>query len=78
MIAVTKKWGNSLAIRIPKDIAKTLDISDNCEMEMEIKGKVLTIKPKKKLSLKDLISKINSENIHKEIDSGTSVGYEEW
>jgi antitoxin MazE len=78
MIAVAKKWGNSLAIRIPKDIAKTLDISDNCEMEMEIKGKVLTLKPKKQLSLKDLISKINSKNMHKEIDSGISVGHEEW
>ncbi len=29
------KWGNSLAIRIPKDVAETLRISEGDEVELE-------------------------------------------
>ncbi|KIM09047.1 MAG: hypothetical protein KU38_09435 [Sulfurovum sp. FS08-3] len=44
MVAV-KQWGNSLALRIPKDIATTLLIEDNSLVELIVKEKTLTIKP---------------------------------
>jgi len=77
MVAVAKKWGNSLAVRIPKDIAKTLNIENNSKIELKVDGGVLIIEPKKELSLDDLVSKIDDKNLHDEIET-VRVGREEW
>jgi len=78
MTVPLKKWGNSLALRIPKDIAKTLSIEYNSIMELAIVNGVLIIKPKKSTLLESLVSQINSENLHREVSTGRSVGNEEW
>ncbi len=73
-----KKWGNSLAIRIPKDIANTLQIENNSLVELSIIDGALVIKPKKENRLKALVSQIDSKNLHKEVSTGKRVGNEEW
>jgi len=78
MTVPLKKWGNSLALRIPKDIAKTLSIEYNSIMELSIVNGVLIIKPKKSTRLESLVSQINSENLHREVSTGRNVGNEEW
>ena len=78
MTIPVKKWGNSLAIRIPKDIATTLSLDNNSMMELTVDNGVLIIKPKPNGLLESLVSQITSENLHKEIDTGRSVGNEEW
>jgi len=78
MTVALKKWGNSLALRIPKDILNTLAIDENSIMELSVNNGMLTVKPKSNTLLETLVSQISSENLHKEIDSGRSVGSEEW
>ena len=78
MTVALKKWGNSLALRIPKDILNTLAINENSIMELSVNNGMLTVKPKSNTLLESLVSQINSENLHKEIDTGRSVGNEEW
>lgn len=78
MTVALKKWGNSLALRIPKDISNTLGISNNSIMELAVNNGMLILKPKTNTLLETLVSEINSENLHKEIDTGRSVGCEEW
>ena len=78
MTVALKKWGNSLALRIPKDILNTLAIDENSIMELSVNNGVLTVKPKSNTLLETLVSQISSENLHKEIDTGRSVGNEEW
>lgn len=78
MTVALKKWGNSIALRIPKDIARTLDVDNNSLMELDIHDGVLILRPKKENVLETLVSQINSENLHREIDTGESVGNEEW
>lgn len=78
MTVALKKWGNSLALRIPKDVVNTLNIDNNSIMELTVENGVLIIRPKKSNLLETLVSQINSENLHKEIDTGRSVGNEEW
>ena len=78
MTVPLRKWGNSLAIRIPKDIATTLSIENNSLLTLAIIDGMLVIKPQKKSRLESLISQINSENLHNEISTGRSVGNEEW
>jgi antitoxin MazE len=78
MTVSLKKWGNSLALRIPKDVASSLHVDNNSLMELDVKDGVLTLRPKKNNLLESLVSQINDENLHKEIDTGRSVGNEEW
>jgi antitoxin MazE len=78
MTVPLKKWGNSLAIRIPKDIATTLSIEYNSLIELAIVDGMLVLKPQKKTRLESLVSQINSDNLHHEISTGGNVGNEEW
>ena len=78
MTVALKKWGNSLALRIPKDILNTLAINENSIMELSVNNGMLTVKPKSNTLLETLVSQISSENLHKEVDTGRSVGNEEW
>jgi antitoxin MazE len=78
MNVAVKKWGNSLAIRIPKDIARSLSMENNTIIEMNIERDKLVIKPKVKTNLESLVSKITFKNLHGEINTGERVGNEEW
>lgn len=78
MTVSIKKWGNSLALRIPKDIAQTLHIENNSTLELNIKDGALVIEPVNETLLESLVSGINADNLHTEVDTGKAVGNEEW
>lgn len=77
-----KQWikveqcGTNLGIRIPQDIANLLDIKENTQVSIEVENGELKIKPKKDLSLDDLIGRITPDNRHGEISYGKAVGRE--
>ena len=72
------KWGNSLAVRIPKAISEELSIDETTELEMSARDGLLILEPKHRYRLKDMLSEITKDNLHGEIDSGTRTGVEEW
>lgn len=78
MHTTIQKWGNSLAIRIPKAFALETQINNGTEVEIRIKDKQLVITPvkKEKYSLDDLLSEITNANIHNEIDFRDTQGKE--
>jgi len=78
MTVAIKKWGNSLALRIPKDIAQTLHIENDSILELHIKDGALVIEPQNKALLESLTSRINATNLHHETDTGKAVGNEAW
>ena len=80
MKSTIQKWGNSLAIRIPKSFANEIDLSQGTEIDLILFEDKIQIEPikKKKLSLDDLLSRVTDDNIHKEIDTGVPVGKEVW
>jgi antitoxin MazE len=75
-----KKWGNSLALRIPKYLASDANLDLNAWVEMSIDKDSIIIKPihDKKYSLKKLLAEVSENNLHGEIDSGAPVGKEAW
>lgn len=75
-----KKWGNSLALRIPKALADRLAIKTDTEVELLIEDDQLIIKPVREpeILLADLLAEITPENLHDELDTGTAVGSEVW
>ncbi len=74
------RWGNSIAVRIPKTVAEAakLRAGDHLEMAVEDSGVVRMRKKQGKLSLKDLIRGITAENLHTETDWGEPEGKELW
>jgi antitoxin MazE len=74
------RWGNSLAVRIPKPVATAakLKTGDDLELDVEGPGRVRIRKPKRKPTLKELVSRITPENRHSETDWGEPVGKELW
>ncbi|MDP8208134.1 MAG: AbrB/MazE/SpoVT family DNA-binding domain-containing protein [Candidatus Electryonea clarkiae] len=73
------KWGNSLAIRIPKVFAKEVSLDEKAEVDISISDGNLIIKPSSaRYQLRDLIGKITPENIHNETEWGNSTGKEIW
>ncbi|WP_420645648.1 AbrB/MazE/SpoVT family DNA-binding domain-containing protein [Candidatus Leptofilum sp.] len=75
-----KKWGNSLALRIPKPLAEQLAIKTDTEVEIVVEDGQLLIRPlpEPALTLEELLAQITDENLHNEVETGTAVGSEVW
>jgi len=75
-----QKWGNSLAIRIPKSFADELNVGMNSVVDLSIEDGKLVIQPEiaPEDRLDDLLAQVKSENLHGEVDSGDPVGREVW
>lgn len=82
MRAQILRWGNSLAVRIPKPIAEEAKLSagDALEIEVAAEGVVHLHRVGKIPTLAQLVSQITPENRYEEIGAGPVVGKEaiEW
>jgi len=75
-----QKWGNSLALRIPKVIAKEAHLAKGEMAELRwSKGKLtVTPLPHKPWTLKTLLAQVKKKNLHPETGAGDSRGLEIW
>ena len=79
MTATVQKWGNSLALRLPKSIAQELKVIDGDAVELRVRGDSLQVKPaRRKYRLSELVAKMDKGNLHSETDWGKRVGKEVW
>lgn len=80
MLTKVQKWGNSLALRIPKAFALDAQLENDSLVEVSLVDGQIVIKPiaSPTWTLDKLVAGINTENIHREIDSGDAVGNEIW
>jgi antitoxin MazE len=79
MEATIQKWGNSLALRLPKPLAEEAQWDEGSKVELVrtpdgvlVKGR--RRKPRYRLS--DLLAEVTPDNLHRETDWGISVGRE--
>jgi len=79
------KWGNSLALRIPKAFAQEIGASVGKAANMVVRDGKLVVeiaKPKlrrrRRYTLEQLVAGISPENRHREIEWGPPVGNEVW
>lgn len=75
-----KKWGNSLALRIPKSFALNAKLRQNEIVDLSIDKERIIITPvgEKEYSLDELLENVSETNIHGEFDTGARVGKEIW
>ena len=75
-----KKWGNSLALRIPKLFALDANLKLNKLVDLSINKHSIIITPisEKEYSLEKLLEGVSKNNLHGEFDTGAAVGKEIW
>jgi antitoxin MazE len=75
-----KKWGNSLALRIPKSFATEVGLDFDTLVDLSlVDGKLVvtpTIEPA--LTLEHLLAQVTEDNLHREVDTGPPMGNEAW
>lgn len=79
MHAQVAKWGNSLAVRIPRAVARDTGLTQGTTVQMTTANGGLLITPAApRYGLKQLVSGITPQNRHAETDWGRPVGQEVW
>lgn len=80
MTTKIKKWGNSLALRIPKNITSDFNLKEGSQVKIGLDKKGIILKPlkSKKLKLVDLVNKITPANKHKDFFKDKRAGKEIW
>ncbi|NJN83260.1 MAG: AbrB/MazE/SpoVT family DNA-binding domain-containing protein [Caldilineaceae bacterium] len=75
-----QKWGNSLALRIPKAYALAAGLQEDAPIDLVLENGKLTITPvvPAGYSLDKLLAQITDDNVHDEIDTGAPQGVEVW
>ena len=80
MLTKVQKWGNSLALRIPKAFALDAQLVNDSFVEISIVDGQIIITPvvAPSWTLEELLAGINKNNLHHEDDTGFAVGNELW
>lgn len=75
-----QKWGNSLALRIPKAYAVEAEIKPGVIVDLtrEADKLIISVPHETKITLDELLARVTKKNIHNEIDYGASQGKEIW
>ena len=75
-----QKWGNSLAVRIPKAFAVDLGLAQDSAVELELQDGSLVVRPSPGpyYELSELLERVSDSNLHNEKGFGEAVGSEEW
>ncbi|HEV3259745.1 MAG TPA: AbrB/MazE/SpoVT family DNA-binding domain-containing protein [Gemmataceae bacterium] len=75
-----QKWGNSLALRIPKSFAAEAGLHANAAVDLSLVKGALVVQPvaPQPLSLEDLLRGVTADNLPGEWNTGADVGKEVW
>lgn len=71
------KWGNSLAVRIPRRVAEEAGLDEGAALDISVERRAIVLR-RRVGSLDELVGRITPENRHAETDTGTPRGNEAW
>jgi len=80
MLTKVQKWGNSLALRIPKAFALHAQLENDSLVEINVVEGQIIVTPvvAPSWTLAELLAGVNKKNLHHEVDTGSAVGNEVW
>ena len=75
-----QKWGNSLAVRIPKAFVREAQVADGTLVDLTVdEGRIIVEpRPQPEYRLEDLLKGVTRKNRHEAVDTGEAVGREVW
>lgn len=73
------RWGNSLALRLPRPAADGINLREGSAVEIEVRDGTLVITPvRRRFELAELLAEMKPEHRHAEADWGDPRGEEVW
>jgi antitoxin MazE len=82
VITRIRKWGNSHALRISKQMLSDIDVEAGDAVEVVVRDGALVVTPVRRvrgaLQLEDLVEAIDTDYTPAEVDWGPPVGKEVW
>jgi antitoxin MazE len=78
MKARIQRWGNSLALRLPKSVAESLGIEEGSVVGVEERNGQLLVKPIHHYRLDELLAEVRQDQVHVEVCWGAARGKESW
>ena len=79
MRASIAKWGNSLALRLPKGLAEEARLVEGATVDLRVENGALVVAPvRKRYRLAELLAEAKPETRHGETDWGAPRGKEAW
>ena len=74
------KWGNSLALRIPKSFATEVGLGSESSIDLSVVNGKLVIEPvpEPEVTLEQLLAQVTEDNLHDEVSTGPAMGNEAW
>ena len=75
-----QRWGNSLAVRIPKSYSAEVGLQDGSPVDLRLvrDGLLITPATERAHSLDELLAGVTEANRHAEVDTGPAQGWEAW
>jgi len=75
-----QKWGNSLALRIPRSFAAEAQVEEGSTVDVSVENGILRVRPvrARRYVLREILKRVSPRNLHAEIHSGDRVGREAW
>ena len=71
------RWGNSLGLRIPKDVAQRIGLREGARVDVEAEGNRIIITPaRRRYVLADLLTGMTPEAMREAFDWGPDRGRE--
>ncbi len=80
MRTTIQRWGNSLAVRIPKTLAEETAFGEGDAVDVRADDdRIVVERPQmRQYRLRDLLAGVTRANRHTEVESGRRVGREVW
>lgn len=77
MQATVRKWGNSVAVRIPVPVLEQTSLRLDQRVEVSaVDGTIVIRSARPRYTLEELVAQITPENRHEETDWGSDIGLE--
>lgn len=79
MQAAVAKWGNSLAVRLPAQVAREINVTEGSQVDLTVQdGSVMIRVARPRYKLSELLANSTPVEVTDEIDFGEPVGQEIW
>ena len=81
MSTTIQKWGNSLGVRLPKELVNKIKLRSGSLVTLTSKDEGILISPTdmfRHKTLKELLKGVTKRNRHKLVDWGGPIGKEIW
>lgn len=78
MKARIQRWGNSLAVRLPKSVTEGLGLAEGSTVDVEERDGELVLSPVHRYRLSELLADVRADQLHEVVSTGSRRGREVW